>query len=354
MNPQNHAPGVLKRLATGAIASWFFPLYWAIIYYGWKRPFAVGQARGDLSTQLGSAADYLLRSYRYLYNVRPAGKSRLRHARSTPVESTPYRLLKKPVGTPVDSVLFVTYHPHGLISDHVSSYIRQLKRIGCSVILIKVVDDLQHELSDSLIPEVDAAMVRKNSGFDFGAWAHGLRLFPEVLEGSTLWIVNDSMFGPARPELFDAIGDRIRKSDADLVGLIESYEKTHHYQSFFLVFKNLPKNARQIRQYWQNVRNLDDKYDVICEYELALTRDFLRRGLDCRALFPANSLSLGRNPSIHGWENLLDRGFPFLKVALLRSCEPKADLKIRRERFAEMGYDLRLADQHLQAMNIAG
>ena len=248
-------------------------------------------------------------------------------------------------------MLCVTYHPQGFISDHVKYFVASFKRAGFSVILVKVVDDMDHPLADSSIPDADGAMVRKNSGYDFGAWAHGLHAFPEVFQGKELWIVNDSMFGPASPALFDRLLENVEKSDADLVSLTESHQYTLHYQSYFLVFRNLSQRANEVQKYWSNVRNIKDKRDVIFEYELDLMHHFSELGFRCCALFPVKGIALDNNPTFYGWRQLLDVGFPFLKVPLLRPEVTAVDNTTCREVFGKLGYDSKLIDEHFKAMS---
>jgi SAM-dependent methyltransferase len=346
-----------EKLATAALHSWLAPFYLAYKHYYRDRPIYPAGARAPESawkagyTPFRDAASYVIRSYDYLLFSQTRVASWWRCRGSTAAAAVPCRTLKRLAAPPAQSVLFVTYHPQGFISDHVKNYVAHFKRAGYSVILIKVVDDMDHPLADSFIPEVDAAMVRRNAGYDFAAWAHGLRLFPEVYQGKALWVVNDSVFGPANSALFDHLLDRIDQSGADLVSLTENHAHIHHYQSYFLVFRNLPQHAGEIRKYWDNVRSLKNKIDVIFEYELGLKHHFSKRGLSCRALFPATSLSLDDNPTFYSWRKLLDAGFPFLKVALVRPETTNVDNTACREVFGRLGYPCQLIDQHLQAMS---
>jgi len=346
-----------ENLATAVLHSWLAPLYQIYKYYYRDRPVypvgmpAAGSAWWRRYTAFRDAVTYLIRSYHYLLTIRTRIASWWRRLNSTEAAAVPCRILKQLSTRPTQSVLFVTYHPQGFISGHVKHYVANFKRAGYSVILIKVIDNMDHPLANSFIPDVDAAMVRTNAGYDFAAWAHGSQMFPEVFQGKTLWIVNDSVFGPANSTLFDSLLDRVNKSKADLVSLTESHQYTHHYQSYFLVFRNLPQQADEIRKYWNNVRNIKNKGDVIFEYELGLKHHFSSLGLSCSALFPVTDISLDHNPTFYGWRQLLHAGFPFLKVALLKPDVTMVDNTTCRETFGQLGYNCQLIDAHLQAMD---
>lgn len=71
-------------------------------------------------------------------------------------------------------------------------------------------------------------------------------------------------------------------------------------------------------------------------YELPMLDRFLRAGLRAEALFAA---STNGNATIDNWRELIALGFPFVKVAALRSA--KEDW---RKVLAAEGYDPRLAE----------
>jgi O-antigen biosynthesis protein len=321
-------------------------------------PFA--RAWGDRIKEF--AADFLLNNHleqvylglkrlEYALAINTRGAIARRMEGSTDVASSSYRILKPLAESTSKSVLFVTYHPQGFISEHVKRYIAHFKLAGCSVILVKIVDEMNHAFTDTITDEIDAAMVRKNGGYDFGAWAHALKLFPEVYRGNSLYIVNDSVFGPLSTPSFLTLMEQIENTDADLIGLTQCYQNLHHYQSYFLVFRNLKQNRKIVKDYWDKVRNLKSKQDVIFEYEHGLKRHFSDLGLKCDAIFPI--LKGFSNPTIGGWKKLLDLGYPFVKVSLFRRQGGLKDKYKCREMIAKTGYDMSLIDQHIEALEKA-
>ncbi|HJZ13378.1 MAG TPA: rhamnan synthesis F family protein, partial [Acidobacteriota bacterium] len=69
-----------------------------------------------------------------------------------------------------------------------------------------------------------------------------------------------------------------------------------------------------LREFFNNVKNLSNKEDVINSYELRLAPMLMAAGLTCDVLFPAKQT---HNTSLLDWKSLIGAGFPFVKVAAL-------------------------------------
>ena len=83
---------------------------------------------------------------------------------------------------------------------------------------------------------MDGLYTRQNEGYDFGAWAHVARDV-NLARTRSLSLINDSVIGPLNEASFSTVFYRIRASSAQLIGLTDSFEITHHLQSYFLVAK---------------------------------------------------------------------------------------------------------------------
>ena len=236
--------------------------------------------------------------------------------------------------------VFVTHSRTGALKPHVPAYLRALRAEGVDVLLIAVADR-QLSIADEVLDIVAGAAVRDNVGYDFGAWAHALKLYPELFGASILYLVNDSMLGPPTGDAFARMIARVRASEADLVGLTESHEHRWHVQSYFLALKPRLLSSFALQDFFAQVRALDDKDAVIRAYEMALAPMVERSGHRIELLFPC---PLALNPTLYGWRDLIDRGFPFVKVLLLRGTFAETDLHGWREALAEAGFDLNLVD----------
>ena len=220
---------------------------------------------------------------------------------------------KRPAALSGSVCLFVTHAPRRELKSHVLHHVEHLLRAGVHVVLTVNTDlpladiDVPADLSSRLA----GVFVRSNQGFDFGAWSHALTLCDRS-GWERLYLVNDSLVGPVTPQSFDAMMERIGKSDADVVGLTENIEPIPHLQSFFLVFHRRVLASSAFDDVMRHVPNLDDKGQVVDLYELRLTRTLREAGFKARALFGAT-----RGDSIGQWQDLLDTGFPYVKTRAL-------------------------------------
>lgn len=158
---------------------------------------------------------------------------------------------------------------------------------------------------------------KPNVGYDFGSWAVGLATFPEIAGQERVILTNDSLMGPfASPA---PLLDRLSSSPADVWGLTETMQFVRHLQSYFLAFRGGVLQERPLAQFWGDVRHYGDKQLVIHRGELGLARLLAREGFSMDAAFPAQSVTRPEdNPTLAGWRNLLDGGFPFVKRELVR------------------------------------
>ncbi|GAC1558062.1 MAG: hypothetical protein NVS2B5_20460 [Beijerinckiaceae bacterium] len=224
-----------------------------------------------------------------------------------------------------DVCLFVSYSRNGSMADHVLTYLRALKAEGLTVVLLLATDGLSEPLPRAT-DEIDGIIVRTNHGWDFAAWAAGLTILPDLWRARTLILANDSVYGPIDQENFRHILGAVRSSRADLVGLTDSYQVDRHLMSYFIGITSFGLMSAAVRNFWNGVRSFKDKMEVIRNYELTAIKEWQRRGVTYEVLFPTlDNIQPPPNPTLVGWRELLDRGFPFLKVQLLRDKLLQAD-----------------------------
>jgi lipopolysaccharide biosynthesis protein len=211
---------------------------------------------------------------------------------------------------------------------------------GFAVILV-VMAERPESFDVTTLPDCEGVLVRRNKGYDFGAWASVIRRLPDLREARLLAIANDSLFGPL--DGFAAMIAAARAHPAPLVAALDSREHWHHLQSFLLFFKPPALRSRAFATFWRRVRN-GGREQAIRRYELNLERHFRRHGLAGAALFPSDATV---NATLAEWRDLVRRGFPFLKVQLLRDNPLNADLTGWREIMAKGGYDPAIVDRYL-------
>jgi hypothetical protein len=146
-----------------------------------------------------------------------------------------------------------------------------------------------------------------------------LRLYPDLWGCPRLLLVNDSVIGPVRGGATTFA--RLRALDADLVGLVKSYELTRHFQSFFLMLNRRALENGKVREFWRSVVNHSNKVRVIRSYELRFTELCAQSGLSTQAIYQRSILVQQfkkGNPTIDHWRELIGLECPYIKVELIR------------------------------------
>jgi lipopolysaccharide biosynthesis protein len=227
--------------------------------------------------------------------------------------------------------LFVSYSPDYSLKPHVRLHMAALKAHGFDIVYILVIDAFANRRLAVPINFLSGMIARRNAGFDFGAWADAFRVLPTLWSAERVLLVNDSVFGPIGD--FGAMVKRLLSQTADIVGLTESPEYQRHFQSFFLMLQHGALRRREARAFWEGLTNLADKLAVVQQYEVKLLQLHYQWGLAGAALFPwqAGPDPAQANPTLSQWRALLARGFPYLKVQLLRDNPAGADLTGWRE-----------------------
>jgi glycosyltransferase involved in cell wall biosynthesis len=241
--------------------------------------------------------------------------------------------------------LFVTHSASGAIKPHVAGYIQALSEQGIAVLLVAAAER-PLDIAPELVALCAGVVVRQNRGYDFGSWAHAIALYPEAYGAPILYLVNDSVVGPASGDAFERVIRRIRDSRADVVGLTESHEYRWHLQSYFLAFKAGALSTFKLQRFFAGIDITDYKDDVIRRFELPLAAELEGAGCGVEVLFPGYS---ALNPVLRAWRPLLRDGFPFMKLLPLRGFFPEVDLTDWRDTLAAAGFNLALIDASLQA-----
>ena len=237
--------------------------------------------------------------------------------------------------------LFVTHSSDGRVKPHVRPYVEALVAEGVDVFLLVAADRVFEENADWVKSTPKAVFVRENVGFDFAYWAHVLRRHRELYGREVLYLLNDSLFGPVNGQAFAAMMAKVRESSADLVGLTENLERGWHVQSYFLAVKKRALGSYPFQNFFLEVRSHQDKDDVINGHEIHLAPRMRAADLAVDALYKSRDV---HNLTVYYWRELLEDGFPFLKIMTARDDIPGVDKTGWREALASHGYDVRLAD----------
>jgi len=252
------------------------------------------------------------------------------------------------VAKPLDAIdgeqaIFVAYAPTGMLQPFVRRYLTLLRAEGIAVSLV-VNADRPVLLDQDLLDLVACAVVRENRGYDFGAWAHMLQIEPRLYSAPTLYIINDSVFGPRDAGSFGALIAACRASSADLVGPTQTLERGWHIQSYFMRLSGRLIASYGFQFFVDDIRIVKDKDDIIDRYEVPLARRVRDAGFEADAVYRVDE---ARNPTLFAWKRLIDQDFPFVKLLLLRGGFPHIDTKGIRKTLQRKGFDLDLLDATL-------
>jgi hypothetical protein len=264
----------------------------------------------------------------------------------------------RPLGRRV--VLFVHFDGAGRVIPTTRSFISRLAEAGLSVVFVTNSERIEPEAQLFLKSVCQAMLIRRNIGYDFGAWRDGLDTLGLPQAGTeAIYLVNDSVYGPFGD--FTAMLGGIDFGQADIWGLTESWQHRYHLQSFFLACGGDAIRSEAWRRFWHSVRPVPSKEWIIRHCEIGFTHALQRGGVRCAAVFPQASLldttelarlealaeadrprrgkadalraraaharrllrsvQRGRqdlNPSIDLWRQLLRAGYPFVKRELLQ------------------------------------
>jgi GT2 family glycosyltransferase/lipopolysaccharide biosynthesis protein/Tfp pilus assembly protein PilF len=265
----------------------------------------------------------------------------------SPITDAAIHCLKEP-SLRDEVALFAAYSPHGPLKPHVPHYLASLKRQGISVVLIVNTDRPYEAANLNFSSGIDGIFVRQALGYDYAAWAHVLRLHPELFDAQILYLLNDSVIGPTNAVTFSDLLRKLRSIDADLIGLTENFERGWHLQSYFLALKRRGLLSVALRKFIGDIVSYENKNDVINEYEIRLAPALKAAGLRCQSIFHTPDY---HNPTSYHWKYLLQSGFPFIKVETIRGVIPTVDISDWRQLLEAQGYDVALAERTLAAFS---
>lgn len=213
--------------------------------------------------------------------------------------------------------LFAHYDRQGVVDPYVLRYLAAIRDCGFDIVLIST------NLARSEVVKLDGlcldVIVRTNAGLDFGSWQDGYRKHGVGCNGELL-LANDSVYGPVG-DLPSAL-NKLRRLDADVLGMIESYQQAPHIQSWFVLLSVQAHRSDVFRQFIGQPFAVMEKSVIIARGEIALSGVFRQAGFRVVAPYLSRGpdcLQRNINPTHTLWKELIEQvGVPFLKVELLR------------------------------------
>ena len=257
-------------------------------------------------------------------------------------------------------LLYVHFNKEDSLSTHVIFQLQALRTTYSKIILISN-SHLDQVSLDKL--SYDNFLQRNNKGFDFAAWADGMKMvgFDELKEFDSVTIMNDTTFGP----IFDfaPVVDRMDSSESDFWGITNNRAHSadiggqlrplkEHIQSYFIAFQQRVVAHPSFQYFWENVQSYDDVNQVILNYETAVTDYFIQEGFKYGVQFDTVSEDISdmqnSDFSIFGIKKLLAYRVPFVKIkAFIHNAEKPEISTIFDEIVSSSDYPSHLIVDHM-------
>lgn len=173
----------------------------------------------------------------------------------------------------------------------------------------------------------------KNEGYDFGMY-YSYLIKELKFDFDEIILANDSCVLINSLEPFF---NWFRNSNSDIYGLLDSYEKEYHLQSYFLGFK---KSGWQVfSDYLKKHKIIKNKKKVISTYEIGITKHFRKKGLKLDSLYKTANYATSEftgNPAMTLIKSLIPDQFPLIKLKILKNSFDVND----RIHLEKQGFDI--------------
>ena len=279
------------------------------------------------------------------------------------------------------AIVFVHYDRHNIVDEYVYFYLQELQKNSSYLVFVSTAK-LSEEDVTTLSEYCSKVIVRENVGYDFMSYKVGLESFNYASYDEVV-ICNDSVYGPLMP--LENIFKEMQKVSCDFWGITDNTDMGYHLQSYFLVFRKSVLKSSAFKTFWNEVKVLHNKDDIIEKYEVGLSKALLDNGFNAavfatytptylqkvvpyiKKLTPKKIYRniymlfthrqklkrIGRlNQTHYFWKDLLLSGkMPFIKIELLRDNPLNINVTDVENTLSLISdYDISLINNHLSRM----
>ena len=225
--------------------------------------------------------------------------------------------------------VFAHWDRDNIIDEYVIYYLKALREV-CQTIIFVSDSDLEPSELTKLDRIADYKIAQRHGEYDFGSYKRGFLLAKEkALDFDELIFANDSCYGPFFP--LKPIFDKMATQKCDFWGMTE-WEYTpvqrdgiyilekdiKHIQSYFINFRPSVINSDVFANFIKNIKPLNNKYELIAQYETGLSKILYKKGFKGVAYFKEYAAK-DKNPLNSSIMRINEDKFPFLKTTLLKS-----------------------------------
>lgn len=258
-------------------------------------------------------------------------------------------------------VVMAHFHPLGDLPPHTRTLIDHLSSLAGRFVLVST---CMTDAARASLPACVETIVRENVGYDFYSYRTGIHALGDLSNWDELIIANDSIY-VIRPEKLMTTIAGMRRNTFDVWGITSSDQIFPHIQSYLVSFSSRVIRSEEFSRFWNDMKILNEKQEIVRRYEVGLSRLFLEKGwrvgaaltprlrdVPKMAMIRANRSyrfylkflrmllipkARRRNPTHFLWERTVDE-FGFIKIDLMLSDERKMGLRALRNHMSVAEY----------------
>lgn len=187
-------------------------------------------------------------------------------------------------------VIYFFYDKDGIADRYVDYFLNGLAEVTDKFIIVSN-GRITHKSRDLFLKYTTDIIVRENKGLDVWAYKTALEYegWDNLKEYYEVCLVNSTIMGPVYPfsEMFNKMDT---KEDLDFWGVsrylkcdLNPYNNPYgylpeHVQSHFTVYRNKFLNTKVLKEYWDNIPNINSYEDSVGKHESFFTKYFEDQG----------------------------------------------------------------------------
>jgi lipopolysaccharide biosynthesis protein len=239
-------------------------------------------------------------------------------------------ILKRPNGRS-RWVLYFAFLPQGKVTPAHLFTLERLARMDAGLFVVCALPP-NTDVPTAIYDYADAVASKGLSGFDFSAYAIGLRSIVEESPGCDLFVMNDSVFGP-----FVDLDNEFAAARWDFTGYTAYSLIENHIQSYAFIIKNVNDRVEKALSPVFPENYTYDRYkDVVFQQETRLAR-IASYHMSVGAKWFSDHRRTSE-PSFFSAISLINSGFPFLKKSLLHRRPDIYDHEAIQHVLEELGH----------------
>lgn len=262
-------------------------------------------------------------------------------------------------------IAFVVYFSeNNSLDGYVEYFLGKIRPLYHTVIIISNSALNEHDRA-CLLRYGDEIIERENTGYDFAAWAAGIRHvgWKSMTEYDHVTLMNTTCFGPIFP--LEPIYRSMESEEIDFWGMT-NFRRTggidwypggtipEHIQSYFLSFRSEVVSSQVFRAFIREVSTDIPRDDVIINYETKLTEKLTRAGYHYRVVFDTIDLLVRDYIDYSRYDAgaCIEAGVPLVKIKAFIPENNRRQVDLLQLIKQRSCYSVHLITQYFQVHNL--